>query len=69
MFSNDELLSIPDDLREETKNLCDYYFNNEVKENSIDEYIQNHGSERLKIWEKESLALYKKNLKKGIIYN
>lgn len=69
MFSNDELLSIPDDLREETKKLCDYYFNNEVKEQSVDEYIQNHGSERLKIWEKESLELYKRNLEKGIIYN
>lgn len=69
MFTKDELLTIPDDLREETKRLCDYYFNNEVEESSVDEYIRNHGSVRLLTWEKEAIKLYKENLEKGIIYN
>lgn len=69
MFTIEELTNIPDDLRDETRKLCDYYFNNEVKEDSIDEYIQNYGSERLIKWNEEAIAFAKENLKKGIIYN
>lgn len=69
MFTKDELLNMPKELKAEAKALLDFYFNNDVEENSSEEYLKNHASRRLITWYKESEEFAEENLKKGIIYN
>lgn len=69
MFTKDELLEMPEQLKEEEKKLLDYYFNNDVVEKTVDEYLEKYASNSLKRWYEEEEDFSKENLKKGIIYN
>ena len=69
MFSEEDLMVMPERFQAENDRLVAIFLNTEDEDIDIEDIIEKYASEEFKIWSKEKDRFDEENLKKGIIYN
>nr|WP_072513993.1 hypothetical protein [Ndongobacter massiliensis] len=69
MFSDEDLMVMPERFKAENDRLVDIFLNTEDEDIDIEDIIEKYASEEFKLWSKEKDRFDEENLKKGIIYN
>ena len=69
MFSDEDLMVMPERIQAENDRLVAIYYNTPGEDVCIFDIIEKYASEEFKIWSKEKDRFDEENLKKGIIYN